>query len=223
MSIPTHKTSCYTRAYSTPSRGCGQAIWVFSFSFGSKVLFDELGSPWPVHVCLSLKVKEAVALIRNMDRLTNEEIYALVDKYAADHRVELSDDMLALLDGEPGKRRRPFVFTSVKCHEGPELAGGKVMEINRNINFYRRFGLEKGNLIAASVLGDPGKSPHHEIILRENPDRQNHSNQYSILVSEKTCRAAPLSPGDFILARLSYVNRGFGKVEAWLSGEYKKY
>jgi len=97
------------------------------------------------------------------------------------------------------------------------------MEINRNINFYRRFGLDKGNPLSASILGDLAKSPHHEIILRENPDRLNHSNQYSILVSEKTFRAASLSLGDFILARLSYVNRGFGKVEAWLSGEYKKY
>ena len=63
MSIPTHSINCYTKAYQTTCQDCNQSIWFFSCTCGSKVFFDDLGSPWTIHICQNLKIKEAIELM----------------------------------------------------------------------------------------------------------------------------------------------------------------
>ena len=54
MSIPTHSLFCQTKTYPTSCRHCQQAIFVLECSCGSAVLFDQLGAPWPKHVCAGI-------------------------------------------------------------------------------------------------------------------------------------------------------------------------
>ena len=48
-----HGFYCKTHTFPTKCRFCGSDVFFFSCDCGSKVFFDELGSPWPVHNCIA--------------------------------------------------------------------------------------------------------------------------------------------------------------------------
>ena len=51
MSVHTHGIHCNARTFPTKCTRCGDRIFYFSCNCGSKVFFDDLGPPWPVHDC----------------------------------------------------------------------------------------------------------------------------------------------------------------------------
>ena len=46
-----HGCHCHTHTFPLNCRYCRQRIFFFSCDCGSRVLFDELGPPWPIHDC----------------------------------------------------------------------------------------------------------------------------------------------------------------------------
>ncbi len=46
-----HGEWCRTRTWPTSCPECSRGVFFFSCDHGSKVFFDELGPPWPVHDC----------------------------------------------------------------------------------------------------------------------------------------------------------------------------
>jgi len=54
QNLPTHGPWCGSRTFPLICRYCGMSIFFFSCEeHGSRVLFEELGSPWPVHACVA--------------------------------------------------------------------------------------------------------------------------------------------------------------------------
>ena len=52
MPVPTHGPSCRTLfCRQSMCLYCNQAVYHWSCSCGSSVLFDKLGEPWPQHLC----------------------------------------------------------------------------------------------------------------------------------------------------------------------------
>ena len=51
MSVPTHGLDCRTRTFPAGCSKCGDYVFHFSCSCGSKAIFNELGWPWPEHCC----------------------------------------------------------------------------------------------------------------------------------------------------------------------------
>ena len=51
MSVPMHGVNCTTCTFPTKCKNCGDNVFFFSCSCGSRVFFDELGQPWPEHDC----------------------------------------------------------------------------------------------------------------------------------------------------------------------------
>jgi hypothetical protein len=46
-----HGEWCGTKTWPTSCPSCSASVFYFSCNHGSRVFFDELGSPWPVHDC----------------------------------------------------------------------------------------------------------------------------------------------------------------------------
>ncbi len=51
MGVPTHGLDCQTRTFPTYCKKCGDKVFYFSCSCGSKAFFDDLGWPWLEHCC----------------------------------------------------------------------------------------------------------------------------------------------------------------------------
>ena len=50
--IAVHGTICNTKTFPMKCPRCGAGVFYFSCDCGSRVFFDELGEPWPVHDCV---------------------------------------------------------------------------------------------------------------------------------------------------------------------------
>ena len=48
-----HGYWCNTKTFPMSCKGCGSRIFFFQCDHDSRVLFDELGWPWPIHDCLN--------------------------------------------------------------------------------------------------------------------------------------------------------------------------
>lgn len=46
-----HGFWCHTKTFPLKCQSCGEQIYFFSCDHQSRVFFDELGSPWPIHRC----------------------------------------------------------------------------------------------------------------------------------------------------------------------------
>ena len=51
MNLPSHGVWCGARTFPTKCRWCCSPVYYFSCNCGCKVLFDDLGWPWPEHNC----------------------------------------------------------------------------------------------------------------------------------------------------------------------------
>ena len=206
MSIPTHKLSCYTKAFRTECPDCKDSVWFFSCTCGSKVYFDDLGWPWNPHHCKKYAIREAIEMIRNFERYTDEEIYQVIEAYRKKHSKEITDEIWEILEYELGKRRYKFTVKEIGCDPSIDMLSGQVLEINTRINLYKRFGLKESSVFAKGLLGKLSNAEYDEITIRENPNKDNQSRQYKAFIKHTLAKKNNLKKGDKILALVSVIN-----------------
>ena len=163
MSVPRHGVECRTRTFPTKCSNCGDAVFFFSCTCGSRVLFDQLGWPWPEHDCQFSRSDQAWARSRHTTRLGDGGV-----------RVELSSDVTVTRPAERRRRRwdiDPAVADrarrdarSRECHpieSVPPGAGlteeivGVIRAMERNVDVYRRLEVPRttGGKAFLGVLG----------------------------------------------------------------------
>lgn len=164
MSVPTHQAGCQTVTWRTTCRDCGKPVFFFSCSCGSKIFFDSLGDPWPLHTD-SCPIYHARTMIHSgVDPRT---IRRLLDSEAKVRGVSIPQELSQYLAGygAPGK---VFYNDELPSSEPCEIEG-TVFEINK-INFFKRFDLDN-NLIIRKLLGDLATEPYVEVIVREKAEQ----------------------------------------------------
>ena len=62
--IATHGYWCNAVTWNTKCPGCKEPVFFFHCNCGSKVFFDSLGHPWPIHDC-------EISWTRNLSRIRN--------------------------------------------------------------------------------------------------------------------------------------------------------
>lgn len=212
MPIPTHLSSCTTLAFKTACPACNEIVWFFSCTCGSKVYFDDLGAPWPLHSCKARRIIDTIEMVRSSSRMTEDEIYRLITKYEKDNNEHIGDDILEIIEEVIGKRKYPFSTSEVDCNNDIDVVSGMVMEFNKVVNLYRKYGYEKDNSFSKAFLGELATDVFGEITIREKPDNKNVSKEYKILVKQSYYKAHAINKNDFILGTVKVVKHGKGKV-----------
>lgn len=105
MSVPTHDITCISKAFQTRCPSCGETVWFFSCSCGSKIYFDQLGYPWEPHECREFRLKREVSLIQNAERLSSDEIYQMIMAHERRTGVEVDDKVLEMIEAVLGRRK----------------------------------------------------------------------------------------------------------------------
>lgn len=205
MSIPTHKQSCYTKAFPTRCPDCEDRVWFFSCSCGSKIYFEELGWPWPQHYCQKFRIREAIEMIRNIERFSDSEIYGLIDRYKEQHSHEVPDEVWEMLEFELGKRKKPFKWVEVSANNEQTLLSGQVMQINRSVNLYKKFHLNPESPFSDGLLGPLSGRVFHEVIIRENPNKENVSSQYTVLIDQQYFRRNTFRKSNKLLIEVNFI------------------
>jgi transcription termination factor Rho len=202
MSIPNHSEDCIRKSYPTYCPDCGQEVFYFCCSCGSKVFFDELHYPWPQHHCRQYELRSALQIIRESGRLTDDETWNRVQDYSKKHGKTISDEFYEILEAELTRRRKPFKCIDVSFDEKIKGISGQIFEINSNVNFARRMGLDPTSPIIQGLLGELAKNIFTEIIIRDSPDKENHSRQYSVFIESSKLRGVQIKRSDIITVKV---------------------
>jgi hypothetical protein len=202
MSVPNHTSDCVSKAYPSFCPDCGKEVFFFCCSCGSKVFFDGLYYPWPQHHCRQYELRMALHIIREAGRLTDDEIYSRIQEYSSKHGKQISNEFYEIIDNELSKRRKPFKRIDVSYNENIKGISGQIIEINSNVNFARRMKLEPRSPIVKDLLGELSKTSFTEILIRDNPDKNNHSRQYSVFIESTKLSGEKIKRSDVVTVRV---------------------
>ena len=86
------------------------------------------------------------------------------------------------------------------------------MQINRSVNFYKKFHLDKNSPLSKGLLGVLADLEFDEITIRENPDKNNHSKQYKAFIEHSIAKNNGLKKSDKVLAPVSVVSIPSGTI-----------
>lgn len=201
MSVPTHEAGCETRLWQTSCPDCGDVVYFFSCSCGSKVFFDLNQPPWNPHGdrCIPYLISQ----LRHVEHYSPEVIWEMIRERAN-------------ASGQPvpsGTYQQVFQYSTtgqntVRPHEvtptGEEgvRVEGRILCINQ-VNFFRRFNLVD-NVFARAILQELVRVPYVEVRLREDPDSETGlSNEFVFYLPQSQFHAAGLEVNSRATAILS--------------------
>lgn len=183
MAIPTHDYTCITKAFATECPDCKERVFYFSCSCGSKVFFDSLGAPWPEHDCRARQIRETIAFVKNIERMTDDEIHRVIEQFSSEQGIEVPEHLWDMIEFEVGKRKYPLAVNELECDGQPREIYGRVMQVNQ-VNLYKKFGLTQGTDLSEILLGELSGKEWQEYVIRENPDKRNRCDEVKVLMDK---------------------------------------
>lgn len=166
MPVPTHRPGCDTAIYPTQCPHCGDDVYFFSCTCGSRVFFDLPHPPWNPH-----EERCYLYLISYLSETENtpiQHIRSLVEQYALEKDIPIPDDVeehLTELERKHGHRKPEIKTVEPGGEERPIV--GIVMTYNAPVNFLKRFDFED-NRLGRGLLGRLLDESYVEIKLRED-------------------------------------------------------
>lgn len=176
MAIPTHREDCTTRTWRTTCPDCKQTVYFLCCTCGSKVFFDTLGYPWPLHSnsCQPYLVRQMI-----IGGTPASSIRALL---ASDSRrlgipIPKEIDELLISYGAGGKP----IINSIPPDPTPIQIKGIIKKFNP-INFFKRLNISD-NEINRKIMGEFASQRYFEVIVQEKPNGgQRQISQWSFLI-----------------------------------------
>ncbi len=210
--IPNHNIYCYTKTYPTNCPTCRQPVYFFSCSCGSKVYFDDLGAPWPMHFCKKLEIVDAITLFKGSEYLTDIEIRSRIMEFAKSRNFEIDEIAMEAIEEELGKHNNKLSTYDAILNDPNVDISGSIISINKNININKLLSVDKGSFMEKALLGELFGKKIHELKIREKSDKMNRCKQYSLCVEENYLKVHPLNINDFILGVASRFENGLNSI-----------
>jgi hypothetical protein len=211
MAIPTHDITCITKSYQMPCPACKEQVWFFSCSCGSKTFFNELGYPWEQHTCRKHFLEMQIKLIKDLDRLSDLEVYDIIATIEKKSGRTLNADTEEMLADILGKRKFPLSVTTCEPDKDSEFSG-KVMQVNTSINIFKKLGYDPEKPFAVKLLGKLTEIKWAQIIVRSNPDKRNKCLEYEIYMTQEYLKKYQLRQGNVIAGILNVVKHPKGLI-----------
>lgn len=148
MPVPTHDPSCRTKVWDTSCPRCGEHVFFFLCSCGSKVFFDALGHPWPQHndTCLAIRIHE----LRESERLSLDDVEQIVHAESVRRGASIPANVRTIFRSlDYQETGRGTVLTLTPGPEPREFTG-TISGTNQQVNFFKRLKLEDNIIGRAS-------------------------------------------------------------------------
>ena len=197
-------------------------VFYFECDHGCKVFFEELGDPWPKHLCD--EYLEATGRTRSeppeKPKLPSREIlyaWAIMSPKEHDYPVYVEPGYAAKMrhhiEAErAGKRERLRM-------EPPPTRGhqdvGRVTDLAERVDVYKQAHLPPDNPMAAALLGRLAKEPMARVVLVVDDPDQDDLEEYTCYVPQKLLKKAGVIRGDVVHFRLTPVEIP-GRTRVWL-------
>lgn len=169
MPVPTHEPGCQTTMFPAKCPDCGDKVYFFACSCGSKVFFDLNYPPWNPHEkrCWMYHIR----IMREIHGYPEHYIADLIEREATERNVNLPQDIFdeisEMRNHKPSKKLR---IMEIPAGANSINIVGKIKNVNRNINFFKKFDYPD-NIMGRALLGKLVNDSYVEITIREeNPN-----------------------------------------------------
>ncbi len=217
MAVPTHREDCQTQLFPWRCPDCGDRVYFFGCTCGSRVFFDTPGPPWDLHSdhCIHFLIRE----LREIRGLNDNEIVRMVREHARETNVTPSKDIHDYIDNQHGPKKLSVL--EVLPGEDDQMTLGVVREVNK-VNFEKRFGIE-GTPLGRQFLGAFKHGVWKEIIIRE-PDKGKGKEpryQFTFYVKDNVFDSSILRRGNIVIVHLKII-RVMGNKRFWVSEDFRE-
>lgn len=176
MPIPTHRVGCETRMFPTNCPDCGERVYYFSCSCGSKVFFNLPEPPWVPHEdgCIPYLIRYMIEI----ERVPESQIRSIVEEYSRTSGVPIPSDIRRRLDQLDNRGSNRLMINDVQPKDGPCPAMGIIISVSSQVNFFKRFNYSD-NAMGRGLLGKLVRDSYVELVIREDPGEQNTCNRFN--------------------------------------------
>lgn len=149
-----HGVWCSSRTWPTRCPSCGEPVFFFMCNCGSKVFFDELGPPWPLHDCDTSWTRKLRCTTDKTGRITVElgpgiTISRPLRSFGIDQNI------IAKAHAAKAKKSPDPVVVVKPNGQTPKEIVGILREVSRNSNPIKAYRLNDTSM-ARAMLGRIG-------------------------------------------------------------------
>ena len=217
-----HGEWCGAKTYPTSCPTCTASVFYFSCGHGSRVFFDELGSPWPIHDC-----EESWA--RNLKRYTDENGDTVVElkpgitvtrSFARPGSFKVDQSVLSkALPSKKVKAPDPIVPIE-PARNLSESHVGVLREIRPSVDPVRAFGVAD-TAVGRALLGSIGKQEMGKITVHvPYPEEDFYTESFTSWIPARVLRDRRIKRGAKVALKLESVHI-VGHGHAWFCGSLK--
>lgn len=216
-----HGYWCNAKTYPCKCPGCGDSVFFFHCDCGSRVFFDELGQPWPIHDCETSWTRK---LVRKKDasgkitvRLNNNVVVIRPPESFEVDREFVSNSL---------ERARKNIQDPIRRIDPPENSDktvdvvGVLREKKVEADIVKVLRLPSVKTMAAAFIGPLAKGKWGKATLHEKDAAKDMLNSYTIWVQSDVMADARNSIGVVISARIKPL-RVPGAPTVWLCRNYQ--
>jgi len=211
-----HGAWCGTRTWPTHCPSCSAAVFFFMCNCGSKIFFDDLGPPWPIHSC---DTSWARKLKRTTD-ISGRTTVQLAEGISVTRSTrEFSLDTLTL---ESWRRKHSKDFIApivaiVPTHGECRHVVGVLREIERSADPFKKFGISAGS-IGAAFLGPLAGQAVGKVTIHSQNDPDFPSESFTFWVPTEIISDSRIVKGISVAATIDCVE--IGKLRVWYCDEF---
>lgn len=223
-----HGAWCGAQTIPIICRYCGEPVFFFQCRCGCKVFFEELGAPWPKHLCD--EYLQSQQLLRPADPpLPTFVVEERVDDKPVDEepveppdiKLPISEIMVARAIMNPKEhdypiKVEPAYVVKMRRNLEAERTGrrerlrmeppprrehqdtGRVTDLAEKVNVYRQAHLPEDNPLAAGLLGPLAKEPMARVVLVVDDPEQDDLEEYACYIPQKLLKRSGVIRGDVV-------------------------
>lgn len=206
-----HGWWCNTRTFPTVCKYCSGDVFYFSCDCGSKLFFDSLGYPWPIHHCAEYKPSPTLS------RLGQEDLSGSVLSYLTDSEAEQLSQFIdqnierdyaeGIRTAQEGEKRSPkkasWIIRQDPYHDCKTTERGIITELIQDANILKKANIREGSL-GVSMLGKYATVKLAQITVHTSALAEDKSENcsFTFFVEASVVRQLGLVKGCFVVAQL---------------------
>jgi len=169
MPVPTHREDCETQIWRTRCPDCGEIVYFFSCTCGSKVFFDLNQPPWNPHEdrCIPYLIR----YLREVKQLSPTHIREMIEQYSRSRDIPIPPDINKQIIALENKYRGKVIVLDILPGDEDFFVIGQIMSVNLQVNFFKRLNY-LDNRMGRAFLGKLVAESYVEILIREDPDEE---------------------------------------------------
>ncbi len=189
-----HGAACHARTYPLRCKYCGDSVYYLTCDHGLKILFDQLGAPWPEHTCTgylkAVSADDPIAPAPTKPRPPRASHAKTIDKAYADRLAQAKPHAPEIVRMEP--------YKGATTEEE-----GIVREVISGVDIHKKFKVAPDS-IAATQLGELGKGTYDQVTIHTGGLAGQDHFSFTYLINRKLYKP-PLVLGDFVAVKLRAV------------------